>query len=208
MATFTSVGDTFAGSSGSLVPQFQARLLGPAGEEIETLDTPGEILLMSPTLFRGYLGNEAATGGAFNGGGWLRTGDIGMFRKAPSGHEHLFVLDRIKDMIKVKGSQVVPGDIETVLRAHPAVDDVAVIGVPDESAGERAMAFVVRSKVGMADLDDEDLQDCLDEYVQDRMDETHWLHDRIEFIEALPKSSNGKVLRRTLRERTGAAQTW
>lgn len=208
MATFTSVGDTLAGSSGSLVPQFNARLLGPAGEEIETLDTPGEILLMSPTLFRGYLGNDAATGGAFDGGGWLRTGDIGMFRKAPSGHEHLFVLDRIKDMIKVKGSQVVPGDIETVLRAHLAVDDVAVIGVPDESAGERAMAFVVRSKVGMADLDDEDLQDCLDEYVQDRMDETCWLHDRIEFIEALPKSSNGKVLRRTLRERTGAAQAW
>jgi acyl-CoA synthetase (AMP-forming)/AMP-acid ligase II len=208
VATFTSVGDTLAGSSGSLVPQFNARLLGPAGEEIETLDTPGEILLMSPTLFRGYLGNDAATGGAFDGGGWLRTGDIGMFRKAPSGHEHLFVLDRIKDMIKVKGSQVVPGDIETVLRAHLAVDDVAVIGVPDESAGERAMAFVVRSKVGMADLDDEDLQDCLDEYVQDRMDETCWLHDRIEFIEALPKSSNGKVLRRTLRERTGAAQAW
>ena len=206
MATFTSVGDTLAGSSGSLVPRFQARLVGPAGEEIETLDTPGEILLMSPTLFRGYLGNDAATGSAFDRSGWLRTGDIGMFRKAPSGHEHLFVVDRIKDMIKVKGSQVVPGDIETVLRAHPAVDDVAVIGVPDESAGERAMAFVVRSKVGMADHDDEDVRDCLDEYVQDRMDETHWLHDRIGFVEALPKSSNGKVLRRTLRERAGTAK--
>jgi acyl-CoA synthetase (AMP-forming)/AMP-acid ligase II len=208
VATFTSIADTLAGSSGSLVPGFKARLVGPAGEEIETLDTPGEVLLMSPTLFRGYLGNDGATESAFDGSGWLRTGDIGMFRKAPSGHEHLFVLDRIKDMIKVKGSQVVPGDIETVLRTHLAVDDVAVIGVPDESAGERAMAFVVRSKVGMADLDDDDLRDCLDEYVQDRMDETHWLHDRIRFVDALPKSPNGKVLRRTLRERAGAAKAW
>ncbi|KAK4105140.1 acetyl-CoA synthetase-like protein [Parathielavia hyrcaniae] len=209
VATFTSPGDCLAGSSGSLVPGFQARLVGPAGEEIEALDTPGEILLMSPTLFRGYLGNDAATEGAFDAAGWLRTGDVGLFTRAePSGHQHLFVLDRIKDMIKVKGSQVVPGDIETALRAHPAVDDVAVIGVPDETAGERPMAFVVRSKLGMADADAEDLVDCLDEYVQDRMDETHWLHDRIQFVEALPKSANGKVLRRVLRERAGTGTAW
>lgn len=80
----------------------QARLVGPDGEEVESLDKPGEVLISSPNLFTGYLGNEEATKDAFDERGWLRTGDIGMFKKSPNGAEHLFILDRIKEMIKVK----------------------------------------------------------------------------------------------------------
>lgn len=86
-----------------------------------------------------------------------------------------------------------------MLREHSAVADVAVIGVRDESAGERAKAFVVRSQSGKDDYDEDDLVDMLDDYVQERLDETHWLHDRIVFVEALPKSASGKVLKRELR---------
>lgn len=86
-----------------------------------------------------------------------------------------------------------------MLREHPAVADVAVIGVRDESAGERAKAFVVRSQSGKDDHEEDDLMDMLDDYVQERLDETHWLHDRIVFVEALPKSASGKVLKRELR---------
>ena len=98
----TSGHDTLVGSSGSLIPLFEARLLGPEGQEIETLDTPGEVLLRSPSIFPGYLGDDEASTGAFDGDGWLRTGDIGMMKLGPNGTEHLFIVDRIKDMIKVK----------------------------------------------------------------------------------------------------------
>ncbi|KAK3290800.1 uncharacterized protein B0H64DRAFT_368292 [Chaetomium fimeti] len=199
LTNLTGAHDTWAGSSGSLLPLTEARLVGPDGEEIESLDKPGEILFSAPNLFIGYLGNPEATKAAFDERGWLRTGDIGMFKKSPNGTEHLFVLDRIKDMIKVKGLQVVPVDIEVVLREHPAVADVAVIGVPDENAGERAKAFVVRSQSGRDEHDEEDLREMIDDYVQERLDETHWLHDRIMFVEALPKSASGKVLKRELR---------
>jgi acyl-CoA synthetase (AMP-forming)/AMP-acid ligase II len=80
----------------------QARLVESDGNEVESLNSPGEVLLMSPTLFKGYLDNEEATRAAFDDRGWLRTGDIGMFKKSPNGAEHLFILDRIKEMIKVK----------------------------------------------------------------------------------------------------------
>jgi acyl-coenzyme A synthetase/AMP-(fatty) acid ligase len=99
-----------------------------------------------------------------------------------------------------QGLQVVPVDVELVLRGHPAVADVAVIGVHDEHAGEQAKAFVVRSETSKAKMgEEEDLKEELDEYVQDRLDESHWLHNRIVFVDALPKSQSGKVLKRELR---------
>ncbi|KAK3984773.1 hypothetical protein QBC44DRAFT_353478 [Cladorrhinum sp. PSN332] len=213
-AAFTSTHDTWAGSSGSILPLFQARLVGAERDDIETLDTPGEILLQSPTLFKGYLGNDEATRDAFDSRGWLRTGDVGMFKKNLNGDgaEHLFVLDRLKELIKVKGEQVIPGDIEGVLRTHPAVADVAVVGVPDDQAGERAMAFVVRAALASdsgCDVagreDEEELRDEIDDFVQERLEETHWVHDRIIFVSELPKSQNGKVLKRELRARAPAA---
>jgi acyl-coenzyme A synthetase/AMP-(fatty) acid ligase len=96
-------------------------------------------------------------------------------------------------LIPMQGLQVVPVDIELVLREHPAVADVAVIGVPDENAGERAKAFVVRSKTAKVEISEEDLAEELDEFLQDRLDESHWLHGRVVFVDALPKSQSGKV---------------
>lgn len=132
-----------------------------------------------------------------------------MFRKHPDGRgaEHIFILDRIKDMIKVKGLQVVPGDIEGAVRTHPAVADVAVVGVLNDEAGERAMAFVVRAAnasdsgcdVAEEKEEEEALREEIDDYLQERLDETHCLHDRIVFLSELPKSQNGKVLKRELR---------
>jgi len=178
---------------------FEARLVGSDGCEVKELSTPGEVYLMSPTIFKGYLGNEKATKESFDEGGWLRTGDIGMFKRSPNGTNHIFILDRLKEMIKVKGLQVVPVDIELVLRELPSVADVAVIGVPDENAGERAKAFVVLAESARTSQNEEELMEAMDEYVQDRLDESHWLHDRIVFVDALPKSQSGKVLKRELR---------
>jgi acyl-CoA synthetase (AMP-forming)/AMP-acid ligase II len=202
------------------MPQFGIRLVKPNGEDVEGLDEPGEVHFISPSIFAGYLGDDESNKNTFDDKGWLKSGDVGVFRKAPSGNEHLFILDRIKDMIKVKvshpllrfhpprittnshceqGDQVVPRDIESVLLSHPAIVDAAVIGVPDELSGERAKAYIVRSATEMADMDEEDLADHIDEYVQDKLHESHWLHDRIEFMAKLPKSESGKVLKKDLR---------
>jgi len=76
--------------------------VGPEGQEIEALNSPGEVLLKSPSIFPGYLADEEASKSAFDAAGWLRTGDVGMMKMGPNGTEHLFIVDRIKDMIKVK----------------------------------------------------------------------------------------------------------
>lgn len=78
------------------------RIVGPNGEEITAYDEPGEVLFKSDNLFIGYLGDEEATKNSFDSEGWMQTGDVGMVRLSPSGTEHLFIVDRIKDMIKVK----------------------------------------------------------------------------------------------------------
>ncbi|KAL5334144.1 hypothetical protein BJX70DRAFT_30290 [Aspergillus crustosus] len=200
IATFTSAHDVWHGSSGSLIPQFKIRLVKPDGTDAEGLDEPGEVHFDSPSVFAGYLGDDETNKTTFDEKGWLRSGDIGVFRENPeSGNAHLFILERIKDLIKVKGEQVIPRDIESVLLTHPAITDSAVIGIPDELSGERAKAYIVRSATEMAELDEEELADHVDEFVQERLHESHWLHDRIVVVEKLPKSESGKVLKRELR---------
>ncbi|KAL4962934.1 acyl--CoA ligase [Aspergillus stella-maris] len=199
IATLTSAHDIWHGSSGSLVPQFKIRLVKPDGTDAEGLDEPGEVHFNSPSVFAGYLGDDESNKNTFDEKGWLKSGDIGVFRAAPSGNPHLFILDRIKDMIKVKGEQVLPRDIESVLLGHPAITDAAVIGVADEMSGERAKAYIVRSKTVNNEMDEDDLADEIDEFVQGKLHESHWLHDRIVFLEKLPKSESGKVLKKELR---------
>ncbi|KGQ06861.1 putative 4-coumarate--CoA ligase 2 [Beauveria bassiana D1-5] len=199
VVTLTSMHDVWYGSSGSLLPGCLLRLVDANGKDVETYGESGEVYYKAPNMFLGYLGDQESTGEAFDDDGWLRTGDMGAIQVSPNGLEHLFIRDRIKDMIKVKGMQVVPADVETVLMTHPAVADVAVIGVPDELAGERAMAFVVRSASIMTDLSADDLQESINDHVESKLHETHWLGDRIELVAEIPKSQSGKILKKLLR---------
>ena len=102
IASLTSPDDTWSGSSGSLLPLFKARLLDDSGHDIDAHNQAGELLLSSPSIMQGYLGDDDANAEAFESEGWLRTGDVGMFKISPNGTEHLFIVDRWKDMIKVK----------------------------------------------------------------------------------------------------------
>ncbi|KAF1732900.1 4-coumarate--CoA ligase-like 2 [Beauveria bassiana] len=199
VVTLSSMHDVWYGSSGSLLPGCLLRLVDANGKDVETYDESGEVYYKAPNMFLGYLGDQESTDEAFDDDGWLRTGDMGAIQVSPNGLEHLFIRDRIKDMIKVKGMQVIPADVETVLMTHPAVADVAVIGVPDELAGERAMAFVVRSASVMTDLSADDLQESINEHVESKLHETHWLGDRIELVAEIPKSQSGKILKKLLR---------
>jgi acyl-CoA synthetase (AMP-forming)/AMP-acid ligase II len=133
----------------------------------------------------GYLGDPAATAATIDADGWLHTGDLGHF----DDDGFLYLSDRLKDLIKVKGFQVAPAELEALLRAHPAVADAAVVGRLDAEAGERPVAFVVAREA----LDVDELRALVDEQVAPykRLRE-------IEVIEALPRSPTGKLLRRAL----------
>ena len=107
--TETSVGvslqnkaDIMFGSCGHIFPGYEGRLISRDGDEVTELNTPGELLLRSPSIVLGYLDNEKATKETFTEEGWLRTGDLVEFRKSDGGHEHLFIVDRVKELIKVR----------------------------------------------------------------------------------------------------------
>ena len=106
----------------------------------------GELWVRTPAVMTGYLGNPAASAATIDEDGWLNTGDIARF----DADGNLFLLDRLKELIKVKGFQVAPAELEAILRSHPAVADAAVIPVPDERAGELPKAYVVPAPAGHA----------------------------------------------------------
>jgi len=149
----------------------------------------GEILLRGPNVTVGYYKDNAATSEALKGG-WLHSGDLGML----DGEGYLKIVDRKKDMIITGGENVFPKEIEDVLYSHPKILEAAVIGVPDRLWGERVHA-IVAVKAGQKMSENE-----ITEYVKERI--AHFKKPRsVEFVDRLPRSSAGKVLKRVLRDR-------
>jgi acyl-CoA synthetase (AMP-forming)/AMP-acid ligase II len=180
------VGVVSAGSVGRLVPSTDARLVDPATGEDS--DQEGELWVRGPQVMAGYLDNPAATAETLVEDGWLRTGDI--LRVDAEGL--WWVVDRLKELIKYKGYQVAPAELEAVLLSHPDVLDAAVIGVPHDEGGEAPKAFVVtRGEVS---------PDELMAWVGERVSPYKRVR-AMEFVEAIPKSASGKILRRVLRNR-------
>jgi acyl-CoA synthetase (AMP-forming)/AMP-acid ligase II len=137
----------------------------------------------------GYLNNPTATAETVDVDGWLHTGDIG--HADPDGY--FTIVDRLKELIKYKGFQVPPAELEALLLTHPDVADVAVIGVPDEEAGELPKAFIVLKPGTGATADD------LQAFVASNV--AHYKQIRqVAFVEEIPKSASGKILRRMLRD--------
>lgn len=228
MVCATSEHDICTGTSGSLMPGTRIKVIGPDGKEITAYGERGELLAQGPSITLGYLNNEMATAEAFiwdEDGRWLRTGDEVIVTLAPSGYEHITIVDRLKELIKVKvrstdhqpsnegrwanhkqqAHQVAPAELEAHLLTHPAVDDCAVIAVPHERDGEAPKAFVVRSP-SVASRKDEDLVAEIVKYVQDHKAHYKWLKGGVEFIDAVPKSPSGKILRRLLRDKEREAR--
>ncbi|KAL6800700.1 hypothetical protein GGI42DRAFT_47599 [Trichoderma sp. SZMC 28013] len=192
--------DVMFGSCGHIFPGYEGRLISRDGQEVTDLDTPGELLLRSPSVMLGYLENEKATKETFTSDGWLRTGDLMEFRKSDDGHEHLFIVDRVKEMIKVRGLQISPTEVQALLLRHPCIADVCVVPIPDDSAGELPLAFIVRSPAGK-DEDDRVLKQKIHTFVDSELSEHKRLAGGIEFLEALPKSASGKTKRGEMKER-------
>jgi acyl-CoA synthetase (AMP-forming)/AMP-acid ligase II len=173
------------------------------GKEITGYDEPGELLVKGPAVVLGYLNNDKANRETFitdaNGDRWLCTGDEAVIRKSPAGNEHVFIVDRIKELIKVKGLQVAPAELEAHLLTCPLVADCAVIPVPDEHAGEVPKAFVVKSPTAGTDSEWMHKRE-IEKHVEQHKSRHKWLKGGVEFISVVPKSPSGKILRRLLRD--------
>ncbi len=181
------------GSVGRCIPNSECKVVDIAtGDELGPYQE-GEIWARGPQIMKGYLNNPAATADMLDGEGWLRTGDIGYFDEGG----YFFIVDRLKELIKYKGYQVAPAELEGILLTHSAVADAAVIPSRDEEAGEAPKAFVAL-KSGTAATADE-----LMAYVAERVAPYKRIR-RLEFIDQVPKSPSGKILRRVLVERERA----
>jgi len=183
------------GAVGWTAANSESKLVDPAtGDEIgipaKGLSETGELWFKGPNVMAGYLGNEEATRDTIDGG-WLRTGDLA--RVDSSGC--VYIVDRLKELIKYKGYQVPPAELEAVLLTHPAIDDAAVVGVVDPESGEEVpKAFVV--KRSGAELTEPDVIDFVAAEVA-----PYKKIRQVEFIDAIPKSTAGKILRKDLRTR-------
>jgi acyl-CoA synthetase (AMP-forming)/AMP-acid ligase II len=183
------------GSVGPVIPNTECKIAEPVTGEALGPRREGEVWIRGPQVMKGYLNNPEATAQMLRPGGWLRTGDLGYVDE----HGLLYLVDRIKELIKYKGFQVAPAELEAVLLRHPAVADAAVIPVPDEEAGEIPKGFVVL-KPGAAATHDK-----LTQFVARNVAPYKKIR-RLEVLEQIPKSASGKILRRVLVERERAIQ--
>lgn len=181
--------ETIAETSGRAIPGVEVRVLDDAGQEAGAGE-PGEVVVRGYTVTSGYVDDPEATAEAVDDDGWLRTGDVGILDDAGN----LRITDRKKDMFIVGGFNAYPAEIEGTLLRHPAVAQVAVIGVPDERLGEVGRAFVVpRGGAATADLATE-----LATWARDHM-ANYKVPRYVDVVEALPTNASGKVLKTELR---------
>jgi acyl-CoA synthetase (AMP-forming)/AMP-acid ligase II len=175
------------GSAGQLVPNTEAKVVNLATGEALGRNQDGELCFRGPQVMRGYLNRPQETAQMVDPDGWLHSGDIGHV----DDDGYFYVVDRVKELIKYKGEQVAPAELEAVLVSHPAIADAAVVRVPDEEAGEVPKAFVVAK----GELSAQEVMD----YVAERVAPYKKVRV-VEFVDEIPKSLSGKILRRVLME--------
>ncbi|XP_063591564.1 probable 4-coumarate--CoA ligase 3 [Penaeus indicus] len=200
------------GSCGVLLPCVRARV-----EDLQTgaplpPGEAGELVIYTPAMMSGYHGNEDATRDVMTADGWLRTGDVAKY----DGEGYFYIVDRIKELIKVKGLQVSPTELEDELRGHPSVADVGVVGVSDPRAGEVPRAYIVRRKTTPPGAEEKErekereeedkLAEELTKFLSERVAPHKHLSGGVRFVEELPKNPTGKLLRRTLKEMAAKEQ--
>lgn len=187
--------EVIATTVGRPLPGLQVRVVDDQGDELARGE-PGEILVRGYTIMVGYLDDPTQTAATVDADGWLHTGDIGVMHP----DDTLQITDRKKDMFTVGGFNVYPAEIEDVMSAHPAIAQVAVIGVPDDRLGEVGMAYVVR-RAGVAIESRDLIAWCREQMANYKVPRV------VEFVEALPVNATGKVLKYELRTRAAARST-
>lgn len=186
--TYSARDEDKPASAGYCLPNTTCKIVGIESRVELEPGEEGEVCVRGPQVMKGYLGQPQATAELIDREGWLRTGDIGYVDEDGA----LYIVDRLKELIKYKGRQVAPAELEAVLLSHPAIADAAVLPSPDEKAGEVPIAFVVLKEAATpAEIMD---------YVAERVAPYKKIR-RVEFVDQIPKSPAGKILRRVLAQR-------
>jgi acyl-CoA synthetase (AMP-forming)/AMP-acid ligase II len=185
--------EVISATSGRAIPDVEVRIIDADGHEVATAEA-GEIVVRGYNVMSGYFQDAEATAAAIDGDGWLHTGDVGFVDAAGN----LAITDRLKDMYVSGGFNVYPAEVEAVLRRHPAVGQVAVVGVPDRRMGEVGLAVVV-PRPG---ADTGGLADALPAFAKEQL-ANFKAPRRVEVVDVLPTNASGKVLKRELRARFG-----
>ncbi|XP_026493849.2 uncharacterized protein LOC113399050 [Vanessa tameamea] len=174
---------------GKPMASIELKFLDPITGKAVPCGESGELCIRSPTVMKGYIKNEKATKDSITDDGFFRTGDLGHYDTKYG----LIVTDRIKELIKVKGMQVAPAELESILRSHPAVQDAAVIGVPHDFNGEAPKAFIIKKNGQNASP--EELQTFVSKKVA-----SFKKIEEVVFVDDIPKTSSGKILRKELKK--------
>ena len=195
------------------------RIIDASGDAIITPNTAGEICYRGPTVTLGYFRNPDENFRIFTSDGFLKSGDIGYCTSPPTHpdtavmnsntdpHPGLwYIVDRAREMIKVRAFQVAPAEIEAVLLSHPNIDDAAVIGLPgSDEMGEVITAFLVRrqhpKEHGEVMAASRVSEDDVREWIKLRLTKYKWLTGAVRFVDIIPKTASGKILRKVLKER-------
>ncbi|XP_071055898.1 luciferin 4-monooxygenase-like [Onthophagus taurus] len=177
------------GSSGKLVPSVSGCVKDIKTGELLGPNQVGELCFKGKMVTKGYYKNPEATKLAYKDG-WLHTGDIGYFDE----EGFIFIVDRLKELIKYKAFQVPPAEIEGILLTHPGIKDVGVVGKPDAIAGELPTAFVVRNPG--KEVSEQEIVD----FVAREVSKPKQLHGGVYFVDSIPKTASGKIMRRVLKE--------
>jgi acyl-CoA synthetase (AMP-forming)/AMP-acid ligase II len=180
--------ETIANTSGRAIPDVEVRCVDKAGAEVAR-GQPGEVVVRGYNVMKGYFDDPAATAETIDADGWLHTGDVGVMNE----RGYLRITDRIKDMFIMGGFNCYPAEIENIMLTHPAVAQVAVIGVPDERMGEVGMAYVV-PKPGAAATAESIIAWCREHMANYKVPR------HVEFVDALPMNASGKITKFVLRE--------
>ncbi|TQE09230.1 hypothetical protein C1H46_005165 [Malus baccata] len=176
-------------SVGFILPNLLVKFIDPDTGRSLPRNTPGELCVLSQCVMQGYFNNEEETARTIDKDGWLHSGDIGCI----DDDDNVFIVDRIKELIKYKGFQVAPAELEAILLSHPSVEDVAVVPLPDEEAGEIPAASVVIA-AGTKESEEEIIN-----YVASNVAQYKKVRV-VHFVDTIPKSPSGKIMRRLIKE--------
>lgn len=181
------------GSVGRMLPNCDLKFVDDDGREVSTVNPRGEMCVRGPGVIRGYYQNPEANASSFDADGFYHSGDVGYLDSATG---KIYIVDRKKELIKVRGFQVAPAEIEGVLLSHPKIVDAAVIGLHDSSNAEAELprAYVVlRPGEQMTETEAIDFAGA-------RLAKYKRLEGGVKFVDAIPKTASGKILKRLLRE--------
>ncbi|XP_057479718.1 4-coumarate--CoA ligase 2-like [Actinidia eriantha] len=177
-----------SGACGTVVRNAEMKIVDPETGDSLPRNQPGEICIRGDQIMKGYLNDPEATKRTIDNEGWLHTGDIGYI----DDDDELFIVDRLKELIKYKGFQVAPAELEALLLNHPNISDAAVVPMKDESAGEVPVAFVVRSNG--SEITEVEVKQYISKQVV-----FYKRISRVFFTDSIPKAPSGKILRKDLR---------